>query len=316
MKKEATSKSLGVCGHCHVEKAKVRLNYARLSLCESCFVKFVERKVLRTINEYRMIEKYDKILVAVSGGKDSAALLHLTKKVVPEVEVVCLHVDLGIAGFSEECRNKAEELAKCENVELKIVDLESLLGYRLDALALRHRKICSLCGLVRRYILNYYGLAYGVTKIATGHNLDDAVAILWDLYVRGDLLEALKFQPVTKLIHPKAIPRIKPLIELTDFELKLYVDIKSLPYASIQCSLGRESKLNKRKKLMEFIESMYPAFKHTFLKSHVKRVSPLLSSSLVPTTINWRSCLKCGMPSKKELCGMCRLKEGLKNWRQ
>lgn len=311
--KKTAPKSLGVCGRCHAEKAKVRLNYARLSLCESCFIKFVERKVARTVNEYHMIEKNDKILIAISGGKDSAALLHITKRVIPEVEVVCLHIDLGIAGFSEECRKKAEELAKFENVELKIVDLESLLGYRLDELALRRRKICSLCGLVRRYILNYYGLAYGATKIATGHNLDDAVAILWDFYVKGDLLEALKFQPITKLIHPKAIPRIKPLIELTDFELKVYVDIKALPYTSIQCSLGRDSKLNKRKKLIETIETMYPAFKHTFFKSHVKRVSPSLSNLLASTTINWRSCLKCGMPSKEELCSMCRLKEGLKN---
>lgn len=312
MKKEALPRNLGVCRHCRVNEAKIRLDYARLSLCENCFVKFIERKVARTINEHRMIEKHDKVLVAISGGKDSAALLHLIKNVVPEIEVMCLHIDLGITGFSEVCRQKAEELAKREDVELMVVDLEGLLGRRLDQLASRYRKICSLCGLVRRYTLNRYGLAYGATKIATGHNLDDAVAILWDFYVKGDLLEALKFQPVTKLAHPKAIPRIKPLIGLTDFELKVYVDIKALPYTLVQCSFGRGSKLNRRKKLVESIESMYPAFKHTFLKSHVKRISPLLSSLPTSRSVDWRSCSRCGMPSKGDLCGMCRIKETLK----
>lgn len=290
----------------------IRLNYARLNLCENCFVKFVERKVVRTINEYQMIEKNDKVLVAISGGKDSAALLHLIKKVVPEAEVVCLHIDLGIARFSEECRRKAEELAKFEGVELTIVDLESFLGFRLSELASRYRKICSLCGLVRRYILNYYGLSCAATKIATGHNLDDAVAILWDFYVGGDLLGALKFQPVTKLVHPKALPRVKPLIGLTDFELKVYADIEALPYTSIQCSFGRDSKLNRRKRLIELIESEYPAFKHTFFKSHVKRISPLVSSLPTPRPTEWKSCSKCGMPSKGIVCSICRVKESLK----
>ncbi|MEM0217412.1 MAG: ATP-binding protein [Candidatus Nezhaarchaeales archaeon] len=311
MKEGTTSKSLGICRHCRVEEAEIRLNYARLNLCGKCFVKFVERKVARTINEYHMIEKHDRILVAISGGKDSAALLHLIRRIMPDTEVICLHIDLGIKGFSDVCRQKAEELVKYENVELTIVSLEDFLGYRLDELTSRRRRICSLCGLMRRYILNYYGLAYGVTKIATGHNLDDAVAILWDFYIRGDLLEALKFQPVTKLIHPKAIPRIKPLIELTDFELKIYADIKSLPYTLTQCSFGRESKLNRRKKLVESIELMYPAFKHTFLKSHVKRVSPLLSS-LTSRSINWKSCSRCGMPSRGDVCSVCRIKKSLK----
>lgn len=314
MKKEVSSRNLGLCRHCHVKEAKIRIDYARLSLCEECFIRFVERKVARTINEYRMVERGDRVLVAISGGKDSAVLLHLIRKIVPEVGIACLHVDLGIVGFSEECRRKAEELAKYENVELVIVRLEDFLGYRLDKLALRRRRICSLCGLVRRYILNYYGLAYGATKIATGHNLDDAVAILWDFYIKGDLLEALKFQPVTKLVHPKAIPRIKPLIELTDFELKVYADIKALPYTLIQCSFGRESKLNRRKKLIDFIESMYPAFKHTLLKSHIKRISPLLSSLSVSKQVEWRSCSMCGMPSRGDVCAMCRIKEGLKKW--
>ncbi|MDH5816087.1 MAG: TIGR00269 family protein [Candidatus Nezhaarchaeota archaeon] len=293
-----------------MEEAKIRLNYARLSLCEGCFIKFIERKVARTVNEYHMIEKQDRILVAISGGKDSAALLHLIRRIIPDIEVTCLHIDLGIKGFSDVCRQKAEELAKYENVKLTTVSLEDFMGYRLDELVTKRRRICSLCGLVRRYLLNYYGLAYGATKIATGHNLDDAVAILWDFYVRGDLLEALKFQPVTKFVHPKAIPRIKPLIELTDFELKLYADVKSLPYTLTRCPFGRESKLNRRKKLIETIELMYPAFRHTFLKSHVKRVSPLLLS-LTSRSSDWKSCLRCGMPSKGDLCGVCRVKESL-----
>jgi len=296
-----------------VRKASLRLSYARMSLCDECLVKFVERKVERTLREYGMIEQGDKLLVALSGGKDSSALLHIIKGLAPDVKLTCLHIDLGIEGLSEQCRLKAEELASQEGVELEVIELRDFLGSSISELALQHKKACSPCGLARRYILNYYGCLRGATKIATGHNLDDVLAVLWDLYVAGDLLEAVKLQPVTRSVHPKALPRIKPLIELTDFELKAYVDIKALPYSPAQCPFGRESKLNRRKKLIDVIESMNPSFKHTFLKTHIKRVSPLLSPLLASRATDWRSCVRCGMPSKGEVCGMCRLKERLKS---
>jgi len=306
------TRELGLCSRCHVRKAFLRLGYARMSLCEECFVKFVERKVERTLREYDMIERSDKLLVALSGGKDSSALLHIIKGLAPDIKLICLHIDLGVEGFSEQWRHKAEELASQEGVELEVVKLKDLLGCTMSELALRHRKVCSPCGLARRYILNYYGNLRGATKIATGHNLDDVLAVLWDLYVAGDLLEAVKLQPATRLMHPKALPRIKPLIELTDFELKAYVDIKALPYSPARCPFGRESKLNKRKKIIDAIESMRPSFKHTFLKAHIKRVSPLLSPLLSSRATDWKSCTRCGMPSKGEVCGMCQLKEHLK----
>lgn len=304
-------KGLGLCKRCHVKKAVIRLEYARLNLCEDCLPMFVERKVERTIKKYHMIEKSDKVLVALSGGKDSSALLHILRKVVPDVKILCLHIDLGILGFSQACRRKVEELASHEGVELEVVTLKDFLGHTLNELALRSQKVCSMCGLLRRYLLNYHGLIHGATKIATGHNLDDIVAIIWDFYVRGDLLEALKLQPLTQSIHPKALPRIKPLIELTDSELKVYVEVKGLPHTPIKCSFGRESKLNRRKKLIDSVESMYPAFKHTFLKTHIKRITPLLSNLVIDKMRNLKTCVKCTMPSKGAVCSVCRLKERL-----
>jgi len=309
-------KRLGVCRHCHVRQAKIGLEYARLNLCEECFLKFIERKVSRVIKKYGMIKKDDRVLLALSGGKDSSALLHIIRRMMPETKIICLHIDLGISGFSEECRSKAEELAHQEDVELEVVNLKNFLGYALSELAIKYKKICSTCGLIRRYLLNYYGNSYNVTKIATGHNLDDVIAILWDFYVKGELFEALRLQPVTQPIHPKALPRIKPLIELTDFELKAYVDLKGLPYTPIQCSFGRESKLNKRKRLINTIESMYPAFKHTLLKTHIKRITPLLSSLVTTKRSNWSTCIRCGMPSRRDVCGICRFKENLKKAEQ
>jgi uncharacterized protein (TIGR00269 family) len=312
MSGDVETKGLGLCGHCHVKKAFLRLDYARMGLCEDCFVKFVERKVERTLKKYNMIKRGDKLLVALSGGKDSSVLLHIIKSLALDVKLTCLHIDLGIEGFSEQYRLKVEELVNQEGVELEIVKLRDFLGCTISELASRHRKACSPCGLARRYILNYYGNLHGATKIVTGHNLDDVLAVLWDLYIAGNLLEAVKLQPVTRHEHPKALPRIKPLIELTDFELKAYADIKALPYSSAQCPFGRESKLNRRKKLIDVIESLNPSFKHTLFKTHVKRVSHLLSPLLMVKTTSWRSCAKCGMPSKGEVCGMCKLKEYLK----
>ena len=302
----------GLCNHCHAKPSEIKLDYAKLHLCEDCFVKFVERKVERTIKKYGMIRSSDKVLVALSGGKDSSVLLHIVKRLFPDVELLCLHIDLGIKNFSDECKKKVEELAHQEDVKLEVVSLKDFLGCGLSELTSKYRKICSTCGLLRRYMLNYHGNTIQATKIATGHNLDDVLAVLWDFYVKGDLIEASRLQPVTKLIHPKAIPRIKPLIELTDYELKVYADLKGLPYTPIQCSYGRESKLNRRKKLINTIESMYPAFKHTFFKTHIKRIAPLVMDKLEAKRSNWMTCSKCGMPSRKEICAVCQLKESLK----
>ncbi|MDI9620202.1 MAG: ATP-binding protein [Candidatus Nezhaarchaeota archaeon] len=312
---EHDAKLRGTCGHCHEMAELVRLNYAKLSLCESCFLKFVERKVDRTIKAYKMVKRDDVLLLALSGGKDSSALLHILRVVAPEVKIMCLHVDLGIPSFSQECRKRAEEMARREGVELTIMDLGEFLGCTISDIAFLsdyRRRICSVCGLAKRYIMNYVGSTRGATKIVTGHNLDDVTAILWDFYMTGELLEAVKIQPVTQPLHVKSLPRIKPLIELTDFEIKTYADLKGLPYASAQCSLGRESKLNRRKKLMNIIESSRPGFKHTLLKSHVKRVTPLISKvRLASEPYSWTSCARCGMPSLRDLCRMCRLKDEL-----
>ena len=298
-----------MCRHCHARRGEVKLGYARLSLCLDCFVRFVERKVERTIKKYGMLKPGDRVLLALSGGKDSAVLLHILLKVMPDVEVKCLHIDLGVRGFSNECRAKAEEVAELEGVELHVVELEDFLGLGVEELAKRVKRVCSTCGLLRRYILNYEGLRLGVNKLATGHNLDDVTAILWDLYVRGDLLEAVKLQPVTPQVHPKALPRIKPLIELTDYELKVYADAEHIPYTPLQCTLGRESKLNRRKALLNSIEEQYPAFKHLLLKSHLKRITPLISKLRVEE--EWSVCSMCGMPSRGDVCAVCRLRSRL-----
>lgn len=297
-----------LCSSCKNAQASLRLPYAPLSFCPACFKAFVERKVQRTVSKHGMVKGGDKIAIAVSGGKDSAVLLHILNKLYPSAEAVGIHLNLGIPKYSDECVKLASELFKLEGLsQVAIVDVKRCLGFSIGDLAqTRFRsKLCSPCGAVKRYALNRIAYEHGCVKLATGHNLDDTVATLWDLYVRGEVEQAVKLQPLTPSSHPKLVARIRPLIELTEFEVRMYALYEQLPILEAECPYAKNSKLLKRKSLISIVEKEYPDFKHTFLKSHVKRITPRLT---LPEAKALSECEQCGMPTSSRVCSVCRLK--------
>lgn len=302
-----------LCSHCKNAQASLRLPYAPLSLCPKCFKSFVERKVQRTIKDYHMVKDSDKIAIAVSGGKDSAVLLHVLNKLYPSVEKVAVHLNLGIPNYSDDCVKLVKELIRLEGLSGPIVvDVKQYLGFStVDLLQTRFKeKLCSPCGAIKRYALNRIAYEHGCVKLATGHNLDDTVATLWDLYVKGEVDQAVKLQPVTPSNHPKLVTRIKPLVELTDFEIRMYAFYEELPILEAACPYSKNSKLLKRKGLISAIEKEYLGFKHTFLKSHVKRITPRL---IVPDAVKaLNECKECSMPTPSQICSVCRLKTHLR----
>ncbi len=304
------------CKFCGKPEANYLLRHAGVYLCRDCFVKYFERKVLKTIEKHGMLRKAKLIAVAVSGGKDSMNLLNVLRKIAPETELIGLHIDLGIPGYSEKSREAAEEFCEKLGVECVVYDLRREEDYGIpDFLKTPYRKrICGVCGTVRRYLLNKLAYQLKADRLATGHNLDDAVELLFELYLKGSVEDIVRIRPVSWSSSPRMITRIKPLIELTDEENLYYAQAEDIPYSDAECPLRRGSRMLKRKKLMNLLEEEIPGFKHIFYKSHLKRLLPRLEKTIEEPEL--RECSICGMPSLGETCSYCKITSKIKETRK
>ncbi len=294
------------CVKCGGEAA-VRIDYATVGFCKECFKEFFERKVRSTVLKYAMIKPNDRVLVAVSGGKDSSSLLFALRKVFPDLKIEAFHINLGIKGYSKESEHKVSELAEYAKTNLTIFDLEKELGISIEDFknTVYRRKICAPCGVVKRYLINKVAYEKGFTKVATAHTLDDTVALLFNGYLHGDVNGIVRLKPVLPSTHTKLVAKIKPLWEVTDKECLFYALFCDLPYITEPCPLGGETtKMRERKELISELSTKIRGFKHIFLKSHTKRMLPLLETSV--NMLPLIECELCGMPSSERICAFCK----------
>jgi len=123
-------------------------------LCKKCFIKSVEYKAKRTLSKFSMIKHGDRVAVAVSGGKDSLALLNILKNILSGVnpELVAITVDEGIKGYRDESLNIVKCFCSSIGVENRVVSFSELFGLSMDnAMEVRpSEKIssCSMCELL------------------------------------------------------------------------------------------------------------------------------------------------------------------------
>ena len=174
------------CKRCK-DLAVVALPSHHTGFCQSCFFDFFSRQVERAIAKEKLFTKDDRILVAVSGGKDSLALsLELAEQ---GYNVTGLHVDLSIPNSSEAARGVVESFFTKHGLPLQIKTLaEEGLAIPLVKKRLA-RPICSACGKIKRYFFNKAALDGNFNVLATGHNLDDEIARLAQMIDKDYLVE-------------------------------------------------------------------------------------------------------------------------------
>lgn len=301
------------CRFCGAERAEVYLDYARLSLCGECFKKFYERKVGETVERYRMLPRRGGVAVAVSGGKDSGSLLYVLRRLYPDLKLTAVYLNLGIEGYSDRCEDVVRRLAELTGVQLKVFDLEGEEGFTVGDLASTRfrRKVCSACGVVKRYWMNRITYEMGLNVVATGHNLDDMVEFALNHYVHGDVEALVRLKPVLpSVMGGKLVAKVKPLCHVTGFEDLMYAEYTGIPYRSVDCPFASGRGYERRKAMVKNILEVMPNFRHVFFKSHLKRLLPVLEEG-------WRrgfklgECRVCGMPSTGDVCSYCRLKKVL-----
>ena len=301
------------CRFCH-RPAEVVVRQANLPLCREHFISWFERRVERTIRRYRMLGPGERVLVAVSGGKDSLALLHALKSLSGPMgfEVSAITLDLGIKGnsYSELSVKTASRAAKALGVEHVVVSIEDRYGFTLDeAVRVVRRPPCSLCGLIKRYALTDVARELGFDALATGHTLDDVARFLLSSYIFTSIRELVRQTPV---VPPKlpGLPRlIKPFYESLEEHIRAYADFLGLNYMQDGCPYARTAPTDYFRAFLDEVEARSPGAKHTMVRGYIKHIRPALLASLGNKIEPIRPCSKCGLPSSGEVCAFCRLRE-------
>ncbi len=285
------------CRVCH-EKAVVKLDYARLWLCEKHFVEFFEKRVAGTIERYDLLKEDEQVLVGVSGGKDSLSLFHVLRRL--GYDVVAVHLDLGFSEFSRQSLDAVNQVARNPIV----VSVHDVLGCSVAELAWKtHRKVCSVCGTVKRFFLNAAAVELGVRKVALGHNLDDLCAYAIKSFLTQDLTYISKLGPSTEPIDGLAAGRIRPLCEVSEKECFLYAFFTGLPFIKEECPYRPRKSLElELKKHLAFLEDSHPGLKLALFRKLVKNLHAYPRGE-EPLT----KCAYCGLISSRNICSFCSL---------
>lgn len=293
------------CSKCRSASAEVELPYAKLRLCPDCFSGFFIARVRRTVEEFRMFHEGDRIGVAISGGKDSGALLHALRRAFPGAELVALHVNLGIPEYSDHCQSIAERLAGGLGIELRVFDVKGELGLGIgDFQRTRFKgKTCSACGTVKRHIFEEMAMAAGAKALATGHNLDDMVGIMLANFLCGYWDQFIRLKPALPPLADGMPSRIKPLIRSPEREDLLYCLYERIPFKELSCPFSKGAKVRRMAGLLEAASEANPQLRHQLLNRFLE-LMPLIEASRPKPEFS--KCRICGFPSKGDLCAYCK----------
>jgi len=283
-------------------------------LCKLCFLRSVERKIVKTIRKYSMIEEGDLVLVGLSGGKDSLVLLEILSKLQKRYENFTLRavtVDEGIEGYREQGLLIAKSVAKALGVQHETVSFKELYGFSLDEMVERASEKglklepCTFCGVLRRKALNIYASRIGATKIATGHNLDDEAETALINLVRGEFKRIPRFGPTTATLgESEFVTRIKPLRFVPEKELALYAYLKGFPLYEEECRYVRRSMRGYIRDLVKQLDKKYPGTAYSIVSTFDKIAEQLRRESTPPKFLK---CKICGQPATKDICRACSL---------
>jgi uncharacterized protein (TIGR00269 family) len=291
------------CSLC-TEPAVIYQRQANRHLCGIHFTADVEQRVADTIAIRKMIVSQDRVAVALSGGKDSTALLLILQRLLPawrNVHLIAVTVDEGIAGYREDTIRSAEQLTRRLGIEHHSISFTSLFGASLDALLKgRENQACSICGILRKKALAVGARQTGASKLATGHNLDDeAQSVLMNAF-RGDLERLVRNSGADS--SGTFIPRIKPLALISEKEIATYLMLEDAWPHLPECPYTRYALRREVRSMLSGFEYKYPGTMLHLLESKEK-IERNCKSAGISRSIG--SCRVCGDPCSGELCQVC-----------
>jgi uncharacterized protein (TIGR00269 family) len=301
------------CRKC-TEKAVINMRQHKLALCKTHFLEWMPEQVERTIKKYHMFTPQEKILVAVSGGKDSLSLWDILHRLGYQADG--LYIGLGIDGgveYSEKSRQLAQKFADLHGLTLTIVDVAVQYGETIPMLANRTQrgrgKPCSVCGLSKRHIMNRIAHEGNYTVLVTGHNLDDEAAVLFGNTLNWQGSYLLRQAPVLEADQPGLARKAKPLCRMYEREMAAYALLRGIEYIYDECPYALGSTSIYHKELLNKLEEDRPGAKLNFYLSFLQaKKNGVFSTQADPEAGSLHPCISCGQPtSAPGECAFCRM---------
>jgi uncharacterized protein (TIGR00269 family) len=269
------------------------------------FNRYIMNTARSVIDEYQLIKSGDRVAVGLSGGKDSILTLRILVDLMDELnfEVVAVSIDEGIAGYRDDGIRAARTNASELGVELIEGSFKEEFGFTLDHVEGLYKSACIPCGVFRRQLLNKLSNKIGADKLATGHNLDDEVQSFLMSFVKAEFRRFSKFGPKLDKIHPKMVPRIKPLWKIPEKDVGIWAVMNGVDVHFAECPYSHNSLRAKIKSYINHLEGENPGTKTSILKSFDK------TFKFQKKEISMGECSRCGEPSSLNICKACEMVE-------
>jgi len=287
------------------EPAIIDLPRHNAHFCADHFLELCRRQVVKAIEKFDMLSKDDRILVAVSGGKDSLAVWDILLDLGYQADG--LYIGLGIGDYSETSADYARAFAAERGLQLIEVSLRNDYGYDVPTAAKATKRVpCSACGISKRHLFDKAALDGGYTVLVTGHNMDDEAAVLFGNTLRWDVEYLARQSPVLPARNgfPK---KVKPLMRLTEREMAAWCIVRGIDYLVDECPMALGNKHIAYKEALNAIEQQSPGSKAAFYLNFLDNMSPLLAGGTAAATESLLSCVSCGAPTTGDLCAFCRV---------
>ena len=301
------------CSFCH-RNAVYRRRYSGEQFCRGCFTKSIEQLTRHTISRHKMFRPHDHIALALSGGKDSTALLHVLHSIerqYPKAQLSAIIIDEGIHQYRQEAIRLAQRSCERFNVPLHQFSFPQLFDISMDQLAETPQaqsqiSLCTFCGILRRKALNLAAKRINASKLVLAHNLDDEIQSMFLSILRGDLKSLTALHPVREKI-PGFVQKVKPFSEILEREIALYAHFNTLSFQTLPCPYQSSSMRNDIRGFLNQLEYNHPGIKYSTYRNFMKLISNQPQASLKTLT----KCNFCGEPATNLTCRACTLLQSI-----
>jgi tRNA-5-methyluridine54 2-sulfurtransferase len=288
--------------------ATIELRRHNAAFCVDDYLEFFRNQVREAIRKHRMFTRDERVLVAVSGGKDSLALWDVL--IDDGYDTTGLYLDLGIFDYSVESKAKCEAFAARRGARLLVSRVADEVGGPVPVIKqVTRRPPCSGCGLSKRYLMNRVALDHGLPVVATGHNLDDEAATLFGSVMHWRTEALPRQSPALASTHPKLVRRVKPLYRLSERETAAYAFLRRIDYIVEECPFAAGATSIAHKEVLNRMEDASPGAKHNFLFGFLDKARAAFERLEDVTLLE---CVRCGQVTTSTVCAFCKLADQVK----